>query len=192
MGKGASEPPRVTLLLISATPRAPSEPVAELQMRLNGIVADRHAGLMRSADARTPWHPRGAVIANTRQVTIVSAEECAALAGLLGIAQVDPGSLGANLMVQGLPALSSLMPATRLQFPSGATIFVTDQNQPCRHPGRLLALQYRRSELQFAFSRLAVGRRGLVGIVEREGGVRTGDHFMVIKPRRTLLAERHE
>jgi MOSC domain-containing protein YiiM len=136
--------------------------------------------------------PGGSIIANTRQVTIVSAEECAALAGLLGIAQVDPALLGANLMVQGLPALSSLMPATRLQFPCGATIFVTDQNQPCRHPGRLLALQCGRSELQFVFPRVAGGRRGLVGIVEREGVVRTGDRFMVIEPRRTLLAEGHE
>ncbi len=82
--------------------------------------------------------------------------------------------------------MSELPPATRLQFPTGATLLVTDQNLPCRAPGRALARRYGRSELEFLFPQRAGGLRGLVGIVEREGEARTGDLIKVIPPRRTL------
>jgi MOSC domain-containing protein YiiM len=160
-----------------------SRPVDRFQLVFGGLEGDLHAGATRGADARTPWHKRGTPIANTRQVSIVSVEESALIARALDLAALDPGLLGANLVVEGIPGLTQLAPATRLQFPSGATIFVTESNPPCRQPGRKLADAHGRKDLEMAFVKQAAGLRGLVGLVEREGEVRAGDAIRIIAPR---------
>jgi MOSC domain-containing protein YiiM len=160
-----------------------SNPVEQLALVFGGFEGDVHAGATRKADARTPWHKRGTPIANTRQVSLVSREECAMIARALDLEALDPGLLGANLVVEGIPGLTQLAPATRLQFPSGATIFVTESNPPCRQPGRKLAARHDRPELELAFSKKARGLRGLVGLVEREGWIRVGDAIRIIVPR---------
>jgi MOSC domain-containing protein YiiM len=152
-----------------------------------GVRGDRHATALRSSDARTPWHPKGCRIANTRHVSIVSLEECAELAVLLGLPTITPDLLSANIACTAVAGLSSLPPSSRLQFPSGATIYVTDPNDPCRKAGRALARAYKRPDLELAFPRLANGRRGVVGIVERKGLVEAGDEFRVITPRSSSL-----
>ncbi len=152
-----------------------TRPVASLDLTLDGIAGDRHAGAVRAADARTPWHPRGTPIANTRQLSIVSVEDCAEVAALLGIPALDPALLGANLVVAGLAGLSLLAPASRLLFPSGAVVFVTEQNAPCRHPADKLARAHGQPRLAGAFVNAAIGRRGVVGLVERAGTVGVGD-----------------
>lgn len=156
--------------------------IPALDLTLTGIAGDRHAGAAHPANARTPWHALGTPIANTRQLSFVSVEECADIATLLGIAEVDPALLGANLLLEGFPALSFLPLATRLQFPSGATIFVTEQNAPCIHPARKLAEAHDNPRLAALFPKAAIGRRGLVGLVEREGRVQPGDPVRVIAP----------
>ena len=146
-----------------------------LELTLAGIAGDRHAGPVRAADARTPWHPRGTRIANTRQLSIVSLEDCAEIAALMDVPAVDPALLGANLVVDGFAGLSLVTPAARLLFPSGAVVFVTEQNVPCRHPAEKLAEAYGDRKLAGRFVKAAIGRRGVVGIVEREGAVAVGD-----------------
>ncbi len=148
---------------------------SHLTLTLEGIKGDRHAGRDRAADVRTPWHARGARIANTRQLSIVSVEECAEIAALLGVSEVDPALLGANVVVAGLPQLSLMDPASRLLLPSGATIFITEQNAPCRHPAEKLARAHGMPQLVASFARAAIGRRGLVALVEREGAIKVGD-----------------
>lgn len=175
--------PVVSALLVADGDDFVSRPVPRLALTVAGIAGDRHAGATRRADARTPWHPRGKTIANTRQVSIVSVEECALIAGALGLACLDPALLGANLVIGGLEGLSQLPPATRLQFPSGATIFVTEANAPCRQPGRKIARAHGDPALEFAFPRSAIGLRGVVGLVEREGRVAAGDALTVIRPK---------
>ena len=113
----------------------------------------------------------------------MSQEECAAVAKALELDVVDPSYLGANLMLAGIVDLSGLTPASRLQFPSGATLFITEQNGPCRFPGRELANAFARPELEMAFPKAAQGRRGLVALVEREGFLDEGDVVTVIMPR---------
>ena len=171
---------RVVRLLAATPADFRTHPVEQLDLSLTGIAGDRHAGASRASDARTPWHTRGTPIANTRHLSFVSVEECADIAALLGIPEVDPGLLGANLLLEGFPELSFLPPATRLQFPSGATIFVTEQNAPCVHPARKLAEAYGQPRLAALFPKAAMGRRGLVGLVEREGVVRNGDTLRAI------------
>ena len=177
---------RVVQLLAAEPADFETHPVEQLHLSLTGIAGDRHAGATHPADVRTPWHPRGTPIANTRQLSFVSVEECAEVALLLGVPEVDPRLLGANLLLEGFPELSFLPPATRLQFPSGATIFVTEQNAPCIHPARKLAEAFGQPRLAALFPKAGIGRRGLVGLVEREGSVRTGDAVRVIAPPGTV------
>src|SRR4051794_10013600 len=116
---------RLTQLLLADGGDFVSRSIDRADLRFAGIPGHRHTGATREADARTPWHPRGTPIANTRHVSIVSVEECALVAEALGLDSLDPALLGANIVVDDLDGLTQLPPATRLQFPSGATIFIT-------------------------------------------------------------------
>jgi MOSC domain-containing protein YiiM len=172
----------VTSLLIADGDDFVSHQVPSLEMTFSGIPGHRHAGATRGADARTPWHKRGTPIANTRQVSIVSVEESAQIAAELGLTYLDPALLGANVVLGGLEGLTQLWPSTRLQFPSGATLFVTEPNTPCRQPGRKIARSHGESSLEFAFTKRARGLRGVVALVEREGVIAVGDAVRVIVP----------
>ena len=172
--------PVIARLLTADGPDFVSRSVPHLTLTFAGIPGDRHEGLVRGADVRTPWHPRGTPIANTRQLSILSEEELAEVAEALQLDAVDPALLGCNIVLAGVPELSFLGPATRLQFPSGATVFVTEHNAPCRHPGDRLAAAHGVPTLASSFPKAAIGRRGLVGMVEREGALAVADEVRVI------------
>ncbi len=157
-----------------------STPHAALTLTYAGIVGDRHEGLVRPAGAREPWYPRGTPMRNERQLSILGAEELAEIAATLGIARLDPAWIGANLCLSGIPYLTQLPPRTLLLFPSGATIRIDGDNDPCRKSGAALAAHVEaRPDLQFAFVKAAKYKRGLVGWVEREGIIRPGDEVKV-------------
>jgi MOSC domain-containing protein YiiM len=160
-----------------------TRPVERARLLFGGIEGDRHFGLTRPSCSRTPWHARGTVIANTRQISILSAEECDEIARRLAIARVEPRLIGANLVLAGDPDLTGLPPAARLVFPSGAVLFVTEENHPCRHAGKMLAEAFGEPRLELGFVRAAEGRRGLVAMVEREGEVAAGNEVKVVVPR---------
>ncbi len=101
----------------------------------------------------------------------------------MGVAAIPPAWLGANMAFRNVANLSVLPPSTRVVFPSGATLFITEENVPCRQPGRVIAHEYHQSDLAGAFTRSAVGRRGVLALVEREGTVRTDDRVRLIYPR---------
>lgn len=158
--------------------------VETLTLTFEGLQGDRHGGsTRRTNDGRTPWHPRGTRIANTRQISMVSVEECIELAAVLGLDEVDPALLGPNLVLQGIASFSLLPAATRLQFPSGATLFVTEQNTPCHHPAKRIATTYQDPRLSGAFNKAAAGRRGLLALVEREGTIQAGDPVRIVAAR---------
>ncbi|WP_211596708.1 MOSC domain-containing protein [Phreatobacter stygius] len=161
-----------------------SHAVDRLDLGLDGIAGDRHAGATRKTGAREPWHPRGTVIRNDRQVSILSAEELAETAALMGLPTLPAEWIGANITVAGMPALSQLAPMSRLMAPSGATIVVTAYNAPCRQSGRAIAARSGVAAHEFGFVKAASGRRGLVGYVERPGLVRLADVLTVVAPRR--------
>jgi hypothetical protein len=175
--------PHLAQILVAAGAGFISAPVEAIQLVFGGIAGDRHAGWTRPSCSRTPWHPRRTEITNTRQISILSVEELAEIAAMLDLETVDAGLLGANLVIQGIAALSALPPSTRLRFPSGATLFVTEENAPCRQPGAALAAAHGRPRLESAFAKAAIGRRGLLALVEREGTVKTGDGIEAIVPR---------
>lgn len=149
--------------------------VDRLTLTLAGIAGDRHAGFARPAGGREPWYPRGAEMRSGRQLTVVGEEELAALAAALGLPAVDAATLGANLVLAGLPQLSFLPAGTRLHAPGGAALVVEGQNAPCRHAGRALAARHPgRDDLELAFVAAARRRRGLVASVERPGILEAG------------------
>ncbi len=178
-----AQSPQIALVRVASGADFATQPVAAADLVFGGIHGDLHAGLTRPACSRTRWHARGTPIANTRQISIVSLEECAEIAALLQVPHVDPGLLGANLVTRGLPELTALASGTRLQFPSGATLFVTEENTPCRYPGAKLAHAHQQARLEVAFARAAMGRRGLVCLVEREGRIVKDDAIALIVPR---------
>lgn len=175
---------RLARLLVADGPDFATRDIAETTLVFGGIAGDLHAGATRGADARTPWHPRGTPIANTRQISLVSEEDLAEIAARLEIAAVDPALLGANLVLADAPALTATLPGTRLLFPSGATLFVTEANAPCRQPARKLAEAHGIASLAERFVPAARGKRGLVALVEREGAIVVGDSLRVLAPTR--------
>lgn len=168
--------------------------VPALTVTLDGIADDRHAGAARKADARVPWYPRGAPIRNTRQVSLVEMDELAVLAARLGVSEVRPEWLGANLVVEGLARLTQLPVGTRLHFPGGAALVVEGENAPCRHAGQAVAQGLAgpggASEpapgLALAFVAAAKGLRGLVAWVERAGELEAGAEITVRVPAQRL------
>jgi hypothetical protein len=69
-------------------------------------------------------YPRNTIIRNVRQLSILSEEEIDAIASELGAASVHPQSLGASMVVRGIPDFSHLPPNSRLMTDSGATVTI--------------------------------------------------------------------
>lgn len=152
----------------------------ELVLTYAGIVGDRHEGLVRPSNAREPWYPRGTPMRNERQISILSAEELAEVAATLRLARLAGEWIGANLLLSGIPHLTQWPPRSLMMFPSGATIRIDGDNDPCRKSGKAIAAHHEgRADVEFGFVQAAMGKRGLVGWVEREGVVRSGDEVKV-------------
>jgi hypothetical protein len=165
----------------------PTQPVERLELGLEGIAGDRHAGFVRGADSRVPWYGRGEAIHNERQVSIVSVEELAAVAKRLQLAEIRAEWLGANVVVEGVPNLSLVPRGTRFFCASGAVLAVTDQNAPCRLAGASLAKAVDGgAELALRFVEAAKRGRGVVAYVDRAGGVAAGDTVNVRVPEQWL------
>jgi hypothetical protein len=154
---------------------------ASILLSFEGVVGDVHAGLTRGADSRTPWYPRGTIIRNDRQVSIVSVEELARIAKELNVPEVKPEWLGANLLLIGIPDLSILPWDIRLVFSSGAVLSHLHENNPCSGPGKLIAMEYNQPDLASQFPQAAMHLRGLVATVELPGIIAKGDEVQVVK-----------
>lgn len=155
-----------------------------IEVRLDGIVGDRHRSYTRSTWAGDK-QPKGTTRRNERQWSAVSVEELAAIAKTMDLnAPLTATCLGANLCIQGLPDLSRLPRGTLLQFPSGAELMVEEYNPPCHHMGKKIAARYTKADgrplTSTAFSKAAKLSRGVVGVVEAAGLIRAGDVVTVI------------
>lgn len=83
-----------------------SAPVSRLELTMEGIAGDFHAGVTRQSGGREPWYPRGTVMRNERQVSILSAEELKLVAENMGLPRVEGGWIGANLVLEGMLLLT--------------------------------------------------------------------------------------
>jgi len=149
----------------------------QLQVRVTfaGFDGDQHAGLTRKSDGRTPFYQRGTLIRNERQVTIVSSAELALAAAEMGIPEIRPEWIGANLLIDGIPQLTRLPPQSRLFFANGAVLLVTGENHPCKIAGGAIEKEVGQPGLAQQFPKVAVHRRGLTATVERPGLIRPGE-----------------
>ena len=125
-------------------------------------------------------YPQGTEIRNTRQISILSSEELAVIADAMGIAELKPEWLGANLLVSGIPHFSQIPPSTRMIFASGASLVVDLENSPCKYPGEIIDRHH--PGFGCLFAKAAVGRRGVTAWVEREGQINTGDSIRLYIP----------
>ena len=156
----------------------------QLKLRFDGIDGDCHAGLTRPSDSRTlRQYPRDTPIRNVRQLTLLAREELADIAAIMEIPEVKPEWIGANLVTSGIPDLTLLPPSSRMQFPSGATIVVDMENEPCRYPAEII--EKHNPGQKVGFVKAAKHKRGVTAWVEREGDVRLGDEITIwIPPQR--------
>ncbi|WP_020177792.1 hypothetical protein [Methylopila sp. M107] len=157
-------------------------PVEAIDLTFEGLAGDRHAGFTRPAGAREPWYRNGAEIKSGRQLSIVSAEELWEIGYALGLPPIEPGWMGANLVLEGAPRLSFLPRGTQIFLPSGAVVLVEAQNAPCRHTGRLIARETGRPGDEITFPKIARRLRGLVASVEHPGEAKAGSDVSLRLP----------
>ncbi|AME07675.1 MOSC domain-containing protein [Bacillus siamensis] len=152
----------------------------KLRAEYGGFPGDLHFGLTKKAGAREPMYQRGTEIFNRRQISIVSMEECDEIAAAMGVSHIFPEWLGANIAISGFSALTPLKEGSRMIFPSGASLLCEGENDPCIQPGEIIQSFYPdQPKLAAAFVRHAMGRRGIVCIVERPGDICTGDSVAI-------------
>lgn len=153
----------------------------QMPLGWEGYAGDCHSGVTRPSCSRvTSQHAKGTEIRNVRQVSIVSAEELADIAAMLGLDAIDPSWLGASVVLSGIPDFSHVPPSSRLQAENGTTLVVDMQNRPCRFPA--LTIGKARPGEGRDFMAAAKGRRGVTAWVERPGGLRLGDRLRLHVP----------
>lgn len=159
----------------------PSVASGRLTLTFAGPQGEAHGGETRPSCSRvTMLYPRGTPIRNVRQLTVVSAEELAAIAADMGLPSLDPRLLGATLVVEGIPDLTHLPPSSRLQGPDGATLVVDMENLPCTLVSREIEAVH--PGFGKAWKPAAGGRRGVTAWVEREGTLGMGDSLALFLP----------
>lgn len=159
----------------------PSRPVEALELTFDGPLGEAHAGMTRPSCSRVlGLYPRGTPIRNTRQLSVLSAEELAAIAADMGLPSLDPALVGATLVLTGLPDFSHLPPSSRLLADSGACLTVDMENRPCTLPARPIETAH--PGYGKGFKPAAKGRRGVTAWVEAEGRIALGDRLRLFVP----------
>lgn len=161
--------------------------VAALTLGFHGLLGERHQGENRLSCVRVSnLYPQGTTIRNVRQLSILSEEELALIAADMGLEQVDPRSLGANLVLRGIPDFTFVPPSSRLQGPDGMVLTVDMENRPCILPGR----EIDKAHAGFGpkFKRAAGSRRGITAWVERPGQLKIGDSLQLFVPDQQVWA----
>jgi hypothetical protein len=160
-----------------------------LQLGFEGIAGDFHSGYTRRSGSREPWYPRGTEMRNERQLSIVAADELSLVAAAMGLAEIRPEWIGANLLIEGVPRLSMLPGGTLMFFKGGVTLKVDSQNGPCRLAGRSVADNSQMADREAGavlFPKAAHRRRGLVAWVEKPGRLEAGEEVSVRIPQQWI------
>ena len=158
-----------------------SEALNAVETTFDGIVGESHSGATRPSCLRvTMLHPKSTEIRNTRQLSILSAEENAEIAASIGLEQLDPSWLGASIVISGVPDFTHIPPGSRLQTAAGTTLTVDLENAPCNWPAK--EIEADRPGHGKAFRSAAKGRRGITAWVERPGPLSIGDTVNLFIP----------
>lgn len=158
-----------------------SAPISEMALSFAGYAEEVHAGLTRPSCSRVlKQFPRNTEIRNVRQLCVVSAEEMAEVARVMGLAAMDYAWVGASLVLEGIPDLTHLPPSSRLQGPDGTTLVIDMENLPCQEPA--VTIEKALPGQGRGFTRAAKGKRGVTAWVEREGTLHLGDEVRLHIP----------
>lgn len=158
-----------------------STPVERMSLGFAGPDGEAHGGLTRASCCRVvSQYPEGTEIKNTRQLTVLSAEEIVATATEMGLEELDATLLGANIVLSGLPDFTHIPPSSRLQAENGATLTVDMVNRPCNLPGREIEIEA--AGFGARYKAAAKGRRGVMAWVEREGDLVMGERLRLHIP----------
>ncbi|RWN30090.1 MAG: MOSC domain-containing protein [Mesorhizobium sp.] len=182
---------KAAALYVAPADHFQTRPVDELLLDFDGIAGDFHAGPTRRAGGREPWYPRGTEMRNERQLSIVAADELAVVAQRMGLAEIRPEWIGANLVIEGVPNLSMLPAGTLLFFKGGVTIKIDAQNGPCRIAGRSIAENAGMADVEagaLLFPKVAKRLRGVVAWVEKPGTVRVREEISVRVPEQWIYS----
>lgn len=155
--------------------------VDQLCLTFGGPEGEAHSGLTRPSCARvTSQYPLETEIKNTRQVTLLCADEIAKTAAEMGLDQLEPELVGATIVVSGIPDFTHIPPSSRLQGENGATLTVDMVNRPCQLPAR--EIEAVAPGFGKAYKAAAKGRRGVTASVEREGQLILGERLRLHIP----------
>ncbi|RVA41617.1 molybdenum cofactor sulfurase, partial [Mesorhizobium sp. M7A.F.Ca.CA.004.11.1.1] len=109
----------------------------------------------------------------------------------MGLAEIRPEWIGANLVIEGVPNLSMLPAGTLLFFKGGVTIKIDVQNGPCRIAGRSIAENAGMADVEagaLLFPKVAKRLRGVVAWVEKPGTVRVREEISVRVPEQWIYS----
>lgn len=165
-----------------------AEAVDHLIAGFAGPEGEDHGGLTRPSCSRVvAQYPKGTKIRNTRQFSVMGAEDMAAIARDMGLPALDPALIGASMVIEGIGDFSHLPPSSRLQGEDGgATLVVDMENRPCSLPARPIDTAH--PGFGARFKAAAQGRRGLTAWVEREGVFRIGEAIRLHIPDQPVWA----
>lgn len=158
---------KVESILITPKHENISVPVEGGIFTNEGLIGDRHFGVLTLSDSRFPEFDRGTMIRNRRQISLVSKEELSEVASILKLDEIKPDWLAANLLVSGIPHFTQLPVGTRFFFEGGLVLFNDGENSPCHIPSRTVQEQFPNIDgIQKNFIKAATHKRGLVAWVE--------------------------
>jgi hypothetical protein len=114
----------------------------------------------------------------------VSPEELEVIRGKLDLAEpLLAVTLGANVCVEGVPNFTQLPKGSKLMFPSGAVLLVEEENPPCSWVGDEIVARHTTNSGEPVAGKLfpkhAMGLRGVVGVVDVPGTIRSGEPVTV-------------
>lgn len=149
-----------------------------------GLIGDRHNGVLTLSDSRFPEFERGTLIRNRRQISLVSKEELSEVASELNLDEIKPEWLAANLLVSGIPHFTQLPVGTRFLFDGGLVLFNDGENSPCHIIARTVQEQFPNIEgIQNNLIKAAMHKRGLVAWVECPEKLMPGSKIEVRLPK---------
>lgn len=160
-----------------------SEEVSKGEITFEGLKGDCHYGLTLLTHGREPEYPKGTLIRNNRQITILSLEELNEIAKILDIPNVDISWLAGNLLVSGVKNLSLLPYGARFIFSNGVVLTAGGENFPCSAPAKTTQSFYPAKEgITREFVKAAMHRRGIIAWVERPGIITPEESFRIENP----------
>ncbi|MEZ5756384.1 MAG: sulfurase [Paracoccaceae bacterium] len=161
--------------------------VERLVATFAGPEGEAHGGLTRPSCSRVvAQYPKGTEIRNTRQFSVLGADDLVQIAERMGVERLDPALIGASMVVEGIPDFSHLPPGSRLQAEGGATLVVDIENRPCHLPAR--PIEARHPGFGGKFKAAAQGRRGITAWIEREGTFALGESIRLHIPDQPVWA----